>query len=406
MNMNDSISSADFRARRSKRSRLLQEEEEKSKILDETFSFPLSHSPPELSFSAHPLVLSFSSEDKYSEKSSIEDLTSSSGDALVESFFQNLTQSDPSFYALDASIFPHWRLREAAAHEIFKVDAYKGSSITRNMRNICVDWLVDITFEHGGPPPPPLLLPLGHAALNVEASLPFKRDKRISGEALSSAVFLLDRTLAAFTKEGTNLLPADLQLLGASALLTASQFEDVIPLSIADVVYYTASSVSSHAVSLMQRRMLRVLDWRLAVPTQKHWLKPLLLVLFPNLSLGMDSILSSSTVAQLALYILDLGLLSPNFSTLKPSLQAASALFLSRLVIDGPPRSLTSLHSDLIAALSGHAFEEIKAGAKMVHSEAVVRFGLNDKGRFKAPWKLHQSIGLKFGVVLGSLTID
>jgi len=392
--LNDSISSTELRGRR-KRAR-----NESSHVLDETFNFPLSHSPSALSSSAYPTELSFTTDAAHLEKSSIDTLTST-GDALIESFFRNLTQDKSSVCALDASIFPHWRIREVSAQEIFKVDAYKGSSITRNMRNICVDWLVDIHVEHGGPPP--LLLPLGHAALNLEAASPFKRDKRISGEALSSAVFLLDRTLAAFAKEGSVLLPADLQLLGASALLTASQFEDVIPLNISDVVYYTASSVSSQAVGAMQKRMLKAVDWRLAVPSQKHWLKPLLLVCFPDLSMNMDSILSSS-VAQLALYILDLGLVSPVFATMKPSLQAASALFLSRLVIE-VPLSLTSLHSDLIAALSGHSFEEIKEGAKKVHAEVVCRYGLNDKGRFKAPWKLHQPIALKFGAALGVLTI-
>ena len=394
--INDSISSTELRGRRNKRAR----NDNSNSVLDETFNFPLSHSPSALASSAYPTELSFTTDAAYLEKSSVDTLTST-GDALIESFFQNLTQDKSSVCALDASIFPHWRLREASAHEIFKVDAYKGSSITRNMRNICVDWLIDITVEHGGPPP--LLLPLGHAALTLEATSPFKRDKRISAEALSSAVFLLDRALAAFAKEGSVLLPADLQLLGASALLTASQFEDVIPLNISDVVYYTASSVSSQAVGAMQRRMLKSLDWRLAVPSQKHWLKPLLLVCFPDLSLNMDSILSSS-VAQLALYILDLGLLSPAFSTLKPSLQAASALFLSRQVIE-VPLLLTSLHSDLIAALSGHSFEEIKEGAKKVHADVVCRFGLNDKGRFKSPWKLHQPIALKFGAALGVLTI-
>ena len=82
----------------------------------------------------------------------------------------------------------------------------------------------------------------------------------------------------------------------------------------------------------------------------------------------------------------------------------AASLPTAQLVIE-VPLLLTSLHSDLIAALSGHSFEEIKEGAKKVHADVVCRFGLNDKGRFKSPWKLHQPIALKFGAALGVLTI-
>lgn len=417
--MNDSTSSSEVRRRSSKRSRSLavgaagkiENSFNPNSILDETILTGVSSdtgvsAPDRASLSAHPTELSFTN---YSQVFIPE---KNQSEILVEAFFLNLHQDDVSACALDAEIFPHWRLREAAAHEVFKLDAsYKGS-ITRNMRNICVDWLIDINFEHGGSPnpSPSLLLPLGHSALNIEAtssstsSSSFKRDKRICGEALSHAVFLLDRSLSAFASEGYFVLPKELQLLGASCLLTASQFEDITPLSIHEAVYYTASSVSAKDVGTMQKRLLKALDWRLSVPTQKHWLKPLLLVCFSSPQVNMDSIFSSN-VSLLALFILDLGLLATTFATLKPSRQAASALFLARLVIENP-MSTDMLHSDLICALSGHSFEDIKASAKIVHNDVVLRYGTSDKGRFKAAWKLHQGIARTFSAALGQLKID
>jgi len=417
--MNDSTSSSEVRRRSSKRSRSLaagkvENSFNTNSILDETIltgvSSDVGVSAPDLaSLSAHPKELSFTN---YSQVFIPE---KNQGEILVEAFFLNLHQDDVSACALDAEIFPHWRLREAAAYEVFKVDAFYKGSITRNMRNICVDWLIDINFEHGGSPnpSPSLLLPLGHSALNIEATSSssssssfssFKRDKRICGEALSHAVFLLDRSLSAFASEGYFVLPGELQLLGASCLLTASQFEDITPLSIHEAVYYTASSVSAKDVGTMQKRLLKALDWRLSVPTQKHWLKPLLLVCFSSPQVNMDSIFSSN-VSLLALFILDLGLLTTTFATLKPSRQAASALFLARLVIENPMSS-DMLHSDLISALSGHSFEDIKASAKIVHNDVVFRYGTSDKGRFKAAWKLHQEIAQKFSAALGHLNID
>jgi len=408
--MNDSASSSEIR-RRSKRSRSVAGKIENSfntnSILDETiltgFAGDAGVSATELaSLSVHPTELSFTNYPQVFIPEKKEE------EILVEAFFLNLHQDDVSACALDAEIFPHWRLREAAAHEVFKVDAFNKGSITRNMRNICVDWLIDINFEHGGSPnpSPSLLLPLGHSALNIEASSSSssKRDKRICGEALSHAVLLLDRSLSAFASEGYFVLPGELQLLGASCLLTASQFEDITPLSIHEAVYYTASSVSAKDVGTMQKRLLKALDWRLSVPTQKHWLKPLLLVCFLSPQVNMDSIFSSN-VSLLALFILDLGLLTTTFATLKPSRQAASALFLARLVIENP-MSTDMLHSDLISALSGHSFEDIKSSAKIVHNDVVLRYGTSDKGRFKAAWKLHQGIARTFSAALGQLKID
>jgi hypothetical protein len=64
------------------------------------------------------------------------------------------------------------------------------------------------------------------------------------------------------------------------------------------------------------------------------------------------------------------------------------------------------LLNDLISALSGHSFEDIKSSAKIVHNDVVLRYGTSDKGRFKAAWKLHQGIARTFSAALGQLKID
>ena len=110
--------------------------------------------------------------------------------------------------------------------------------INEKMRAILIDWL-------------------------VEVHLKFK----LVPETLYLTVNLIDRYLLGSPVERSNL-----QLVGVSALLLASKYEEIYPPEVADCTYITDHAYDAQDVLDMEMTILRELDWNISSPSAHHWL--------------------------------------------------------------------------------------------------------------------------------------
>nr|GMC87650.1 G2/mitotic-specific cyclin C13-1-like [Ipomoea batatas] len=145
------------------------------------------------------------------------------------------------------------------------------NDLTPNMRFVLVDWLVEVAEEY-----------------------------RLVADTLYLAVSHIDRFLSFHT-----LNRKKLQLLGVSSMLVASKYEEIHPPHVEDFVYITDNTFTKEEVVLMEGELLKFLDFEIGNPTTKTFLS----------------------------YLAELSLLDYYCVRFLPSLIAAAAIFLARLII-------------------------------------------------------------------------
>jgi len=110
---------------------------------------------------------------------------------------------------------------------------------------------------------------------------------------------------------------AQYQLVGATGLLLAMKFEEIIPLSIDTIVTLTADTYSRTQVLEMETEMLNVLQFELSPPTINQFL-----ALFFHVFLLEDQVVS------LASFLSELAVLCYELTPFEPSVVAAACLYL------------------------------------------------------------------------------
>lgn len=155
--------------------------------------------------------------------------------------------------------------------------------INYKMRGILVDWL-------------------------VEVHLKFK----LQPETLYLSVNLLDRYLSAATVERSKL-----QLLGVGALMVACKYEEIYAPEIHDLVYITDKAYTPEELLLIEKTILKVLDYNVTTPSAFRFLER-----YTRLQE------SSEYGFQLARYMVELALVEYGMLKYIPSLLAASAVYL------------------------------------------------------------------------------
>ena len=170
--------------------------------------------------------------------------------------------------------------------------------ISWKMRRILVDWLIEVQWKLK-------LLP----------------------ETLFLTVNLVDR----FLSERTVSL-GRLQLVGLSATLLASKYEEVLTPSISNLIYLSDNSYEDTDLIKAERYMLQVLKYSLAYPNPLSYLRR---VSKPD---GYDIL--NRTMAK---YLMEFALLEENLITWTPSFLAAVGIYIARQInSSGPWVSLLS----------------------------------------------------------------
>ena len=132
-------------------------------------------------------------------------------------------------------------------------------------------------------------------------------------ETLYLTVSIIDRYLSTHTVNKSKL-----QLVGVTAMLLASKYEEMYAPEVRDFAYITDNTYKSAEIRSMERQMLKDLDYSLGNPLPLHFLR--------RNSRAGDATPEMHTMAK---FIMEMCL--PDFSMLAfvPSLQAASALYLA-----------------------------------------------------------------------------
>ena len=164
------------------------------------------------------------------------------------------------------------------------------TDITPKMREILIDWLVDV-----------------HSRF------------KLINDTLFMTVSVIDRFLSVHNVHRTKL-----QLVGVTAMLIASKFEEIYAPEIADFVHITDNSYSRAEIIEYEVFMLNKLGFEISHPTPLHFLRR-----FSKAALAESKSHSlSKYITELAL--VDFEILKKNFP---PSLIAASAIYLTRKML-------------------------------------------------------------------------
>lgn len=176
---------------------------------------------------------------------------------------------------------------------------HKQSEINKKMRSILIDWLIQVASRFN-----------------------------LLQETLYLTVHLIDRFL-----EKHNVNRTELQLVGVTAMLLASKYEEMFAPEIGDFVYISDNAYSKTMIRSMEQKLLRAIDYDLSHPLCLHFLRR-------NSKAGsMDA--QKHTLAK---YLMEAMLIDYGFSQRLPSEIAAAALYLSIKLIDNSEWSSTLEH--------------------------------------------------------------
>jgi len=192
------------------------------------------------------------------------------------------------------------------------------AGINGKMRAILLDWLVEVHMKY-----------------------------KLRRETLYLAVNLIDRYLAVQPVPRKNL-----QLVGVVCMFVAAKVEQINPPQVADFVYITDKTYTKEEVFSMECTMLSSLGFSIAVPTQAHFLEPLLKA-------------NQCVVEEyraLVDYLLELALVDMRMIKHEPSKVVSAALLLSNEIVGRPawPEKMVQISRYSDTALRGCA-EELRA---------------------------------------------
>ncbi|KAK1576249.1 hypothetical protein Q3G72_012252 [Acer saccharum] len=164
--------------------------------------------------------------------------------------------------------------------------------INEKMRAILVDWLVDVHLKF-----------------------------ELSQETFYLTINIIDRFLA------VKIVPRrELQLVGMSAMLMASKYEEIWAPEVNDLVCIADRVYSHEQILTMEKTILGKLEWTLTVPTHYVFLVRFIKASIPDKELE-----------SLVYYLAELGMMNYDTIMFCPSMVAASAVYAARCTLNKTP---------------------------------------------------------------------
>lgn len=160
------------------------------------------------------------------------------------------------------------------------------------MRGILVDWLIEV-----------------HAKF------------RLLPETLFLGVNLVDRFLSA-----RPVRVEKLQLVGITALLVASKYEEVMAPAVEAFIYISDGGYTEDEILKAERYLLHVVGFDLSYPNPMNFLR--------RISKADDYDIHTRTIAK---YLIEISLVDDRFLKYTPSMVAAAGMYLSRRMMDRGP---------------------------------------------------------------------
>jgi hypothetical protein len=109
------------------------------------------------------------------------------------------------------------------------------------------------------------------------------------------------------------------QLVGAAAMLVASKYEEIYPPLLKDFVYITDSQYTADEILDMEKKVLFALDFDIQLTSPHRFLER-----FAKIG-KLDNV-----TFNLAIFMLELGLLDSKMNQFRASLQATSAIYTAK----------------------------------------------------------------------------
>jgi len=190
-----------------------------------------------------------------------------------------------------------------------------GCPTNDKMRAVLVDWLVEVQTQF-----------------------------KLLQETLFSTINILDRYLAV---EGSSVDRGCLQLVGVTAMFLAAKIEEVYAPAITDFVYISDNAFTEEQIKKTELKILRALDFQMFQPISLHFLR--------RFSKAGDVDVLQHNLAK---YALEVGLLDYSLVSVSNSLLAASALFLSLLLLE-PADCTSTVWSSSLAFYSGYCKDDL-----------------------------------------------
>ncbi|XP_062845602.1 G2/mitotic-specific cyclin-B2 [Trichomycterus rosablanca] len=190
-------------------------------------------------------------------------------------------------------------LRSLEAQQAIRPKYMEGYEINERMRALLVDWLIQVHLRF-----------------------------QLLQETLYMTVAILDRFL-----QVQPVSRRKLQLVGVTAMLLASKYEEMYVPEIGDFAYITDDAFTKPQIREMEMLILRELNFELGRPLPLHFLR--------RASKAGNADTEKHTLAK---YFLELTLLDYDMVHYHPSETGAAALCLSQLVLDGQKWSPTQEH--------------------------------------------------------------
>lgn len=214
-------------------------------------------------------------------------------------------------------MYQHFRTKEMAT-SVRPLYMENQTHINERMRSILVDWL-------------------------VEVHLKFK----LVPETLYLTINIIDRFL-----ERQEVSRPKLQLVGVTALLIGSKYEEIYPPELRDLVYICDHAYRKEQILEMEELILKTLEYQITIPSAHAFLVRYL-----------KAAHADRKIVQLSCYILDGTLQSFNLLHYLPSQLAAAAVLIARKTVGRNAWSPTLLK------YAAYCEEEITPVARAVLSE-------------------------------------
>jgi len=115
---------------------------------------------------------------------------------------------------------------------------------------------------------------------------------------------------------------AKLQLVGITCLFLSSKVEEIVAPSVSHFLHCADSSYTESEILLAERYVLETIDWNLSHPNPMHFLR--------RISEADDYDVKFRTMGK---YLLEVGTLEWRLLSTPPSLVAAAATWLGRLIL-------------------------------------------------------------------------
>jgi len=190
------------------------------------------------------------------------------------------------------------------------------------MRAVLVDWLVEVQIQF-----------------------------KLLQETLFATINILDRYIAV---EGSSVDRNSLQLVGITSMFLAAKIEEVYAPAISDFVYISDNAYNEDQIKKTELKILRALNFQMFQPISLNFLR--------RFSKAGDVDVLQHNLAK---YALEVGLLDYSLVSIPNSLLAASALYLSLLLLE-PSDFTNTVWNSSLAFYSQYTREDLVSISAML----------------------------------------